>query len=352
MKAAIQNHRCRKNGAPDLLKLAAIFTVAFIAHTSVLHAQSTQSIEVKSRAIEQFSIGSGQTQFGPLLYVGGLELVSTSDDFGAISGIALAQDQSKFVAVADTGFWVEGEILRDEDNKPTGLTNVSMSEISGKSGAPISAKWKADAEGIIVDGENIIVSFERAHRITHYTRQPGTAPKFENEFSPPVPLYELRDNRGFEGIAYAPKTSPLKGGLVGISEKSLDKNKNIMGFVQDASGSSFEFSVKRKDEFDVTDLAFLPGGNLIILERRFNVSDGIGMRLRHIKTSDIIKGATVDGDTILLADFLYQIDNMEGLSITVDDDGIPRLTLVSDDNHSLLQRNLLLEFRLTGSLAD
>lgn len=352
MKAATPSHLYGKNGAPELIKLSALVSVVFAVGLSVSHAQNAQSIDVKSRAITNFLIGSDETQFGPLQFVGGLELTSQSRDFGAISGISLSQDQSSFLAVADTGFWILGDLERDERNGLTGLANVSMSEIASKSGAPISAKWQADAEGIIVDGQNIVVSFERAHRITHYTRRPGELPKFDKEYSPPVPLYELRNNRGFEGIAYAPTTTPLNGALVGISEKSLDKNKNIMGFVQTSAESSFEFSLKRKDDFDVTDLAFLPDGDLIVLERRFNVSDGIGMRLRHLKASDIKKGATIDGETILLADFQYQIDNMEGLSITTDDDGTPRLTLVSDDNHSLLQRNLLLEFRLTGKLAN
>lgn len=352
MKAVAARHLPRKNGALDLKKLISLFSVALFASTSLLHAQDIQSFDVQSRFIEDFRIGSNDKQFGPLQFVGGLEMIGSSSDFGAISGIALADDQSKFVAVADTGFWLRGEIERDENNNPTGLAGVSMSEITGKSGAPISEKWQADAEGIIVEDQNIIVSFERAHRIANYTTQSGETPKFENEFSPPVPLYELRSNAGFEGIAIAPKTTPFGGALVGISEKSLDKNKNTMGFVRSQNGDSFEFSVNRKDDFNVTDLAFLPNGNLIILERRFNVSDGIGMRLRHIKATDVKQGATVDGQTILQADFLYQIDNMEGLSITIDDDGTPRLTLVSDDNHSLLQRNLLLEFKLTGSIAD
>ena len=342
----------RKSGAPDLKNLSALFSIAYLTIVPLAQAQDVQTFEVKSRLIENFAIGSDQAQFGPLQFVGGLEMVGASSDFGAISGIELAEDQSKFIAVADTGFWIQGEISRDENNRPTGLENVSMREITGESGAPISAKWQADAEGIVADGQNIIVSFERAHRIANYTQQRDKQPVFENEYSPPVPPYELRNNRGFEGIANAPAVTPLDGALVGISERSLDKNKNIMGFVQKTIGDSFEFSVRRKDEFDITDLAFLPNGNLIILERRFNVSDGIGMRLRHIRAGDVKEGATVDGETLLLADFLYQIDNMEGLTITIDDDGIPRLTLVSDDNHSLLQRNLLLEFRLTGALAN
>lgn len=346
----MQKRSRRKDGVLELKNRFVILTLALLSTAALGQAQDVQSFDVKARPIERFQISSDQKQFGPLEFVGGLELIGSSADFGAISGIALADDQSSFIAVADTGFWIEGEISRDENNVPTGLANVSMSEITGKSGRPIDAKWQTDAEGIVANGQEIIVSFERAHRIANYKRQEGNPPKFENEYSPPVPLYELRANQGFEGIAQAPNTSALNGALVGISEKSLDKNKNIMGFVQHQEKDGFEFSVNRKDEFDVTDLAFLPDGDLIILERRFNVSHGIGMRLRHIKSDDITKGATVDGPTILLADFLYQIDNMEGLSITSDEDGTPRLTILSDDNHSLLQRNLLLEFRLTGPL--
>ena len=42
----------------------------------------------------------------------------------------------------------------------------------------------------------------------------------------------------------------------------------------------------------------------------------------------------------------YQIDNMEGLDVWRRDDGALMVSIVSDDNHSFLQRNLYLEFRL------
>ncbi len=42
-----------------------------------------------------------------------------------------------------------------------------------------------------------------------------------------------------------------------------------------------------------------------------------------------------------------QIDNMEGIDVVADVDGHPHVILVSDDNHSILQRSLMLEFRLT-----
>jgi hypothetical protein len=42
----------------------------------------------------------------------------------------------------------------------------------------------------------------------------------------------------------------------------------------------------------------------------------------------------------------YQIDNMEGMDVWRRDDGALMVSIVSDDNQSLLQRNLYLEFRL------
>jgi hypothetical protein len=42
----------------------------------------------------------------------------------------------------------------------------------------------------------------------------------------------------------------------------------------------------------------------------------------------------------------YQIDNMEALDVWTRDDGATVVSLMSDDNQSILQRNLYLEFVL------
>jgi hypothetical protein len=44
----------------------------------------------------------------------------------------------------------------------------------------------------------------------------------------------------------------------------------------------------------------------------------------------------------------YQIDNLEGLSVHRSSNGEVVLTMVSDDNFSLLQRTILLQFALIG----
>ena len=54
----------------------------------------------------------------------------------------------------------------------------------------------------------------------------------------------------------------------------------------------------------------------------------------------------MDGPSIFDADLGQEIDNFEGLSAFVNDNGEVVLTLVSDDNFSLIQRTLLMQFTL------
>ena len=64
-----------------------------------------------------------------------------------------------------------------------------------------------------------------------------------------------------------------------------------------------EFSVKRRDDFDISDCTVLPSGDVLLLERRFAwLRGGIAMRLRRIAIADIKPGALVDGPVLLFAD--------------------------------------------------
>jgi hypothetical protein len=59
-----------------------------------------------------------------------------------------------------------------------------------------------------------------------------------------------------------------------------------------------------------------------------------------------VPGATVNGPVIFEADLGYEIDNLEGIDAHVTADGETVLTLISDDNFSMLQRTLILQFTL------
>jgi hypothetical protein len=130
-----------------------------------------------------------------------------------------------------------------------------------------------------------------------------------------------------------------------ISERGLDRDGNIQGFLI-GGPSAGEFSVKRIGDFDISDCAVTPKGDLLVLERSYSRLTGVGMRIRRIPLAEVKPGATVDGPALVEADMGYQIDNMEGLSVHRAADGSLVLTLISDDNFSMIQRTLLLQFTL------
>ena len=142
-----------------------------------------------------------------------------------------------------------------------------------------------------------------------------------------------------------PSGLPLAHALIAISERGLDEAGNIKGFLLHDQRWS-EFSVKRIGDLDVTDCAVTPKGDLLILERSFSRLRGVAMRIRRVPLAAIQSGATVDGPVLIEADMNYQIDNMEGLSVHRAADGALVLTLISDDNFSMIQRTLLLQFTL------
>jgi hypothetical protein len=304
-----------------------------------------EPVEISARPIMQFQIGHADKQFGPLEFVGGLELTSPSREFGALSAIRFLKPGGDFIGVADTGFWFFGRVIHDADRRPSGIADFRMQQMVDRNGMPIYRKWDVDAEGLAVKDGIATVGFERDHRVAQFRIEAGhmTAPFRQMDFL--VPARELRQNRGFETVTHANANGQHQGGLVVVSEKSLDRAGNIYAAIIEGPHKGV-FTVKRNGDFDITDGAFLPDGDLLLLERSFSMARGVKMRLRRIYGESIQKGAIADGPVLLEGDMGYQIDNMEGLDVWIRDDGALMVSLISDDNHSILQRNLYLEFIL------
>jgi hypothetical protein len=306
---------------------------------------SVEPAEISARPISEFQIGRAEKEFGPLEFVGGLEMTSPSRDFGALSAFRFLKPGGDFIGVADTGFWFFGTVLHDADKRPTGVQNFRMQQMVDTSGRPIDKKWGVDAEGLAVKDGIATVGFERDHRVAQFKIDPENmkAPFKQLDFL--VPARELRQNRGFETVTHANPNGQHEGGLVVVSEKSLDKAGNIYAAIIEGPHKGV-FTVKRNGDFDITDGAFLPDGDLLLLERSFSMAHGVKMRLRRIYGESVEKGAVADGPVLMEADMGYQIDNMEGLDVWTRADGAQMVSLISDDNHSILQRNLYLEFVL------
>lgn len=322
------------------LLLSACFSSSFVAP-----AHAADTIAIKSFPISQFKVGSDETDFGSFRFMGGLELTSENELLGAMSGIRFFANRQDFIGVTDTGLWYKGQLVRDQNNSPSSVAEFQMAPMRNKDGIATGSKWEFDAEGIALKGDKVFVSFERLARIDGFPLE-GVFTSAATETVPvQIPTSEFRRNGGLEALATAPVNSPLKGALLAFSESSVDKNGNLFAAITSGPMAGV-FAVKRDAPFNITDADFLPNGDLLLLERRFNIATGIGMRIRKIKGADIKVGALVDGEVLLDVGAGFQIDNMEGMSVTKDEAGQIYVTLISDDNHSFLQRNLLLEFKL------
>ncbi|PST18540.1 hypothetical protein C7U60_16470 [Mesorhizobium plurifarium] len=323
--------------------LAVLF---LLISAAVAHAEPAREIvPVKSRQISQFKVGSDEKVFGALEFIGGIEMTSTNPLFGALSAIRFLPDGQSFVAVMDTGHWVEGAVIRNDAGALEGLTDLTVTPMTDADGKAQLEKWRADSEGLALREGQAIVSFEQSPRVDVYPYPGFTEARPLGQMLLPFPIEELRSNGGIETIAIAPKDGPLRGAAVVVSERSVDKADNLFAGILEGPMRGV-FTVVRTDPYAVTDGAFLPDGDLLLLERRFSFASGLGMRIRRIAAADIRPGAVVDGDLILEADMSYQIDNMEALDVIARPDGDIRVIMVSDDNHSILERNLMLEFRL------
>ena len=326
------------------MRFSAVLAGLLAFSTPVLAENFTANITVYP--IDNFQIGSSETKFGRLNYVGGFAMTADNRNFGALSSIRMLDGSgTKFVAVADTGFFITGTVQRDASLKPIGVSVLTFQELPDNNGDISNSKWEVDSESLVADGNLIIIGFERIHRLSVFPFDGVQLGKRTENINFLIPGHELRGNRGFETLAKSPDTSPLGGALVAVSEKSIDEAGNIFASVLSGPQKGI-FKIARSDEFDITDGDFLPNGDLIILERSFGIARGIRMRLRQISVADIKPDAIVDGNILLEANMGDQIDNMEGLDIWQAADGSTRLSLVSDDNKSILQRNLYLEFSL------
>ena len=133
--------------------------------------------------------------------------------------------------------------------------------------------------------------------------------------------------------------------MLAIAEE-LTRGGRAVGWISDAEGWS-PLTYVLNDGFVVTDLATLPEGDVLVLERRYTMRIGIAARVRRIPAGVIAPGAELAGETIAEFRPPLVLDNMEGISARRDPSlGRTLIYMISDDNYSALQRTLLLLFEL------
>ena len=283
-------------------------------------------------------------RFGALEYRSGLILTSRFRGFGGLSGFRLDPKGERFIAVSDKGGWFTGRIVY-RGREMTGLDDVEAAPLLGPDGRPITARGWYDSESLALDGTLVYVGIERVNRILRYDFAKGFTRARGEEVPVPPAVRKLPSNKGLEALVVVPKGLPLAGTLIALSERGLDADGNIIAFLIGGKTPG-QFSLRRTENFDVSDAVLLASGELLVLERKFSWLAGVGIRIRRIPLKSLAPGAVVDGPAIFEADLGHEVDNMEAIDAHVTPEGDTVLTLVSDDNFSMIQRNLMLQFTL------
>jgi hypothetical protein len=283
-------------------------------------------------------------RFGSLEYRSGLVLTSGFRGFGGLSGIRLDARGERFISFSDKGSWFTGRIVYS-GRAMTGLADVEAAPMIGPDGRPITARGWFDSESIALDGSLVYIGLERVNQVLRFDFSKGFTRSRGEVVPMPPAVKKLPFNKGLEALVFVPKGMPLAGTLIAISERGLDAKGNLIAFLV-GGPTPGQFSVRRTDNFDVSDAVLLPSGDLLILERKFSWLGGLGIRIRRIPLKSLSPGAVVDGPAIFNADLGQEVDNMEGIDAHVTAEGDTVLTMVSDDNFSMIQRTLLLQFTL------
>jgi hypothetical protein len=289
-----------------------------------------------------------RVRLGALTYLGGIRLRSVDPAFGGYSALDVVRgaDGNRFTMLSDGGNVVR--FTMGDDWTPRRLRFVNL-----PAGPGIGwEKRDRDSESMAIDPTNgrIWVGFEGHNAIWRYA--PGFA-HAEAQRTPKA-MAAWPGNGGAESMARLPD-----GRFIVIGEERHVPKQRWRGSEADRLHSRdalifpgdpivtqpAHFAYLPEGRYDPADATALPNGDMLVLDRTFRLPYRFSNRLSLVSGAAIREGGVARGTLLATLDSPLIHDNFEGVA-TTQENGATIVWLVSDDNQSLLQRTLLLKFRL------
>lgn len=313
--------------------MAGLGVVLVVLGAAAGEARSAEPLKIAASPVPLDGQHQTLMEVGALRYRGGVRLAADNPNFGGLSALSVSADGTGFTAISDMGYWVRGNLRYDPSGDLAGADSGEIGALRDPRGAPSVGKSNGDAESMASDGRGgVLIGFERRHRIWRYPaldRRP-------TEVKAPKGLSEAPANGGLEALARLDD-----GRYLALSE-SLPAEGGTRGWVG-TPGHWAPLTLAVGDGFAATDAAILPGGDAVVLERRF---PPIGARLIRVPANLLVPGATLKGRELARLEGSSTVDNMEGIAVRRGRYGETLIYLLSDDNFSALQRTLLMMFEL------
>lgn len=275
-----------------------------------------------------------------LVWMGGLKLESPDPRFGGLSGLLVSPDGTRLTAVSDRGYWVRMRLVHDDLGRLAGVAEASIAMLRDTDGRPLRRRRDRDAESLaaLPDG-SVMVAFEHNHRLLRYPAGEEPLGDIAQPVEMPVDFAPAGGNSGLEALSEA-------GGdtILAVIEGNAGKEESAAYLRRDGKWTAGIYT--RVRGFRPTGATRLPNGDLLLLERRFTLLDGIAVRLQRLPGATLVPGSSLRGEEIARLEPPAPVDNMEGLAAWRGPGGKTLIYLISDDNYSPLQRTLLLMLEL------
>jgi len=225
-------------------------------------------------------------RFGSLEFVSGLVLTSSFRGFGGLSGLRLDAKGEHFTALSDKGDWFTGRLVY-RGKQLAGLANVETAPILGPDGVPVGKRGWFDTESLAIDGTTAMSASNGSTRSCASRRLAVTA--CARAASP------SRRRRRCAGCL------STRAGVAGGGAEQPAARRHADGDLRARARSGRQhprvparrpvpgqFTIRRSNDFDISDAAVLPSGALLILERKFSLVAGVGIRIRRIPLTAIV----------------------------------------------------------------
>ena len=324
------------------LSLAAMLPTTTCAGLLVTERITAGPLQVTAEPVALSPSQPQRETVGALTYRGGLELHGDGTGLGGLSAIALDEDGAGFLALSDVGYWIRGRLEFDAARTLVGVSPLYAGALHDANALPVVHPF-SDAEALaIADDGTAIIGFERDHRLWSYDRNAdGGLSGSPSAVSAPPGLVDAPENGGIEAL-----TLLQDGRWVAVAEE-LGTEQGQLGWVGTGPPQAIAwqpFRYRAADGFAVSDVAALPDGDLVFLERSFSLLTGFRARLVHVRSSALSAGATVEGETLGAWAPPLTTDNFEAVGVIAGPPNKLMFIIVSDDNFRPFQRNLVLAF--------
>lgn len=274
---------------------------------------------------------------GQLSYLGAVVIPPGPERLGGLSALSVSSDRRNITALSDSGRIFEGRLNWSSAGRLVGVELARGIKLLDEDGNPVVGRARSDSESLVARiGTGWLVGFERQHRIEQY----ATWQSVPMPFAQPPGLATLPTNEGLEGI-----TQLQDGRFFTIAEASGSDGAHPAWIWQNSAWQSLKY--QSSPGLKPVDLSVLPDGDILVLERGFNLFYGFRVRIARIDHHDIVAGAALAATTLAQLETPLLTENFEGMSVVPAQNGkSAAIFIVSDNNFNAAQQTILAAFEL------